>query len=145
MRLQRIIVPTDFSSSAENAFGFALDLAEAFDARIHLVHVYRLGYTDLGSSVQLPVEHVDQLRAHARAELDRWVERASERNIPAEADLMSGDPAQAISSLARSDHADLIVMGTRGLAGLKHLLLGSVAERTLRFSPCPVLTIPSRG
>ena len=49
--------------------------------------------------------------------------------------------SQAIADAAAADQIDLIVMGTRGLSGLKHILLGSVAERTLRMAPCPVLTV----
>jgi len=53
-------------------------------------------------------------------------------------------PVPAILEVAQTHHADLIVMGTRGLTGLRHALLGSVAERTVRLAPCPVLTVKAR-
>ncbi len=61
--------------------------------------------------------------------------------VPAEASVSSEFPPQAIVEMAKDIGADLIVMGTRGLTGIKHVMLGSVAERTVRLAPCPVLTV----
>jgi nucleotide-binding universal stress UspA family protein len=61
------------------------------------------------------------------------------------AHLREANPSDAILDVAREIDADLIVMGTRGLTGLKHVLLGSVAERTLRLAPCSVLTVKSES
>ena len=58
-------------------------------------------------------------------------------------ELMEGPPSECIVKCAEHENADLIVMGTRGLTGLKHVFLGSVAERTLRHATCPVMTVKS--
>jgi nucleotide-binding universal stress UspA family protein len=68
-------------------------------------------------------------------------EKIEAAGVPAEASASSGFPPQAIVEMADDIGADLIVMGTRGLTGFKHLMLGSVAERTVRSAPCPVLTV----
>ena len=67
--------------------------------------------------------------------------RRKARRLPVETTTSAETPAEAIARCAEKVGADLIVMGTRGLTGLKHVLLGSVAERTLRTAPCPVLTV----
>ncbi len=61
--------------------------------------------------------------------------------IQCESHLIAQTPSAAIVEAAEQIGADLIVMGTRGLSGLKHILLGSVAERTVRVAPCPVMTV----
>jgi nucleotide-binding universal stress UspA family protein len=73
--------------------------------------------------------------------LAEWEEKAISQGIRANSLLSSDSPGTMVSITAEEIGADLIVMGTRGLAGVKHVLLGSVAERTLRAAPCPVLTV----
>ncbi len=81
------------------------------------------------------------LRARAISGLDVMIGDAEEAGAPAEIHLVDESPVAAILQLAEELHADLIVMGTRGLTGAKHVLLGSIAERTIRLAPCPVLSV----
>ena len=73
--------------------------------------------------------------------MDEWRAKAMLEGIEVGVSLSSRFPSLEISETAAEIGADLIVMGTRGLSGIKHVLLGSVAERTLRLAPCPVLTL----
>ena len=68
-------------------------------------------------------------------------EKVEAEGVLAEASVLSAFPPQAIAEMAQGIGADLIVMGTRGLTGIRHVMLGSVAERTVRLAPCPVLTV----
>ena len=77
----------------------------------------------------------------AARRLEEWREKAAADGVEAEARLSANLPSMGITDAATEEKADLIVMGTRGLSGIKHVLLGSVAERTLRTAPCPVLTV----
>ena len=71
----------------------------------------------------------------------RWADTARTQGVRVREEISAGFPANEIATLAKDVGADLIVMGTRGLSGLEHVLLGSVTERTIRIAPCPVLTI----
>ena len=145
----KILVPTDFSDGSHLALERALDLRQQFGAKIVLLHVYQIpisypnGYVftaDILGSIEQAARG-QMLKEKERAE-GRARELAGGAAVPAiEAKLMIGAPALAIIEEAQKDGFDLIVMGTHGHTGLKHLLIGSVAERVVRSAPCPVLTI----
>ena len=122
LEIHRILVPIDFSEHAAAALDAAISLAKPFGARIDLLHCY-----------QIHVGGVSPYGLVIPESLDREVREAAERE-PACLQMILGARAEELG-------ADLIVMGTRGLTGLRHVLLGSVAERTLRMAPCPVLTL----
>jgi nucleotide-binding universal stress UspA family protein len=73
--------------------------------------------------------------------MDKWVAKVKSAGVAVESTVTPTAPVEAIERTAEEIGADLVVMGSRGLTGLKHVLLGSVAERTLRTAPCPVLTV----
>ena len=81
------------------------------------------------------------MRDAALEQLEELRQKVAADGVEAAAHMREGTAAEAISSAANDLGVDLIVMGTRGLTGLKHVLLGSVAERTIRVAPCPVLTV----
>ena len=89
----------------------------------------------------LPANFAVDLRAAAVAKLDQLRTKVAGRGVETHVHLREAPPSVAICDVAAELGVDLIVMGTRGLSGLKHVLLGSVAERTVRNAPCPVLTI----
>jgi nucleotide-binding universal stress UspA family protein len=74
-------------------------------------------------------------------EFERWAARAGEHGVTARTVLRTGSPYQEIVGVATDEHADLVIMGTHGRGGVSRLLLGSVADRVIRFAPCPVLTV----
>jgi len=82
-----------------------------------------------------------EIRDSASRQLAEWQEKHVPAAIPVDASTMSEFPFEAIVTTANEIGADLIVMGTRGLSGFKHVMLGSVAERTVRLAPCPVMTV----
>jgi nucleotide-binding universal stress UspA family protein len=138
MAIRSILVPTDFSPHADAALERAAQLARRLSARVYLLHAYYLG-TEAG--YPLPAQLIDQARAQAREQLERAAKALAETGVSCESHTSPLVTVSAILEQARALPADLIVMGTRGLSGLKHVLLGSVAERTVRLAPCPVMTV----
>jgi len=142
MQIKKILVPTDFSEQADHALASALKLARPFKASIHLLHVVQLPLLAVSPEMPaVPVTFWQELREHARARLAPIQKKLRAEGIPCEVDVLEDIPGFAIAAAAERIRADLIVMGSRGLSGVKHLLLGSVAERTVRAATCPVLTV----
>ncbi|MFC6719350.1 universal stress protein [Natrialbaceae archaeon GCM10025810] len=132
-----VVVATDGSDSVERAVDVALDLAARFDAEVHALSVIDVSEVDASP---------EQLRNDLRAALESQAESAlSTVESRADRDLTTavreGRPAQQICEHAREVDADLVVTGTRGRHGENRLLLGSVAERVVRISPVPVLSV----
>lgn len=143
MPLERILVPVDFSDPSAKALEHAITLAKSFGAKIDVIHVYRIPVAVSGPYAEpLPTGYNEGIRKAAQVELDKWLERVTSVGITGDAHLFEGAPAQEIVRAAERLKADQIVIGTRGLTGIKHLMLGSVADRTVRLAPCPVTTVP---
>jgi nucleotide-binding universal stress UspA family protein len=139
---QKIVVPIDFSDHASRALDVAIDLARKFEGRIHLVHSYPIHPILISPyGVALPPDVERGFREASDKQLGEWAGRVRQAGVPVDVSTSSDTPSEAIVHCAEKLGADLIVMGTRGLTGLKHVVLGSVAERTLRLAPCPVLTV----
>jgi nucleotide-binding universal stress UspA family protein len=140
LRLETILVPTDFSRGAAAAVEYACWLATR--SRAKLVFAYVMEPTVY--SVDFALSHPDisaEVRRGAMEALGQLVAEARERGIDAEHALLTGTPFVEIEKVASDRKADLIVMGTHGRTGLAHLMLGSTAERVVRLAPCPVLTV----
>lgn len=141
-RIERIVVGLDFSPASSRALEAALFLAERFAAELHLVHAFDVPIPFVGpSEVAIPEPTWAELRKAAARKLEKARQQAVARGLCAEGHLEEVPAAPAIARVAREARADLVVVGTRGLGRLKHVLLGSVAERTVRLAPCPVLTV----
>lgn len=139
----KILVPTDFSESAAEALLTAIDVAARYGASITLVHVFEpIVYpfpeaTGFSSILNL----ADVIR-----DIEALLEKAKQSAIAAgakdvTAHQLQGHPPSEIADYAKAGGFDLIVMGTHGRRGLSHLMIGSVAERVVRFAPCAVLTV----
>lgn len=140
--IRTILVPVDFSVHAEHALDWAIRFAKVFDARIHLLHSYPVNVGSVSPyGPALPSEYTLALRQAAEEKISEWADKITAKDIAVETELSQIFPSEIITQVAEKVDADLIAMGTRGLTGLKHILLGSVAERTLRAAPCPVMTI----
>ena len=137
-----ILVPIDFSEHSRKAEDTAIGLAKTLGARIHLTHVlhYPVQFT-APSDLSIPQSLWTQVREGAERELREAAARVTAAGLSVGTHIVEGPNAQAIVELADKLAADLIVMGTRGLSGLKHVMLGSVAERTVRLANCPVMTV----
>jgi nucleotide-binding universal stress UspA family protein len=139
---RKILVPVDFSDHSARALDLAVEVAGAFQARVELLHCYQLSPAALSPyGMVLPESFDREVREAAARRLAEWRDKVAARGIQVGANLSSMLPSLAITDTADELGADLIVMGTRGLSGLKHVLLGSVAERVLRTARCPVLTV----
>jgi nucleotide-binding universal stress UspA family protein len=140
--LRTILVPHDFSPHADAALRRASGFAQATRARIHLLHACALPVGGLmPHEMVVPAGVWDAIRTGAEERLEEVRRRLVQQGVDASAEVSSRLPVDAILESADKTRADLIVMGTYGRAGLKHALLGSVAERTLRLAPCPVISV----
>lgn len=132
-----ILVPTDGTENSRNALERAVTVADAFDATVHLLSV---APSRGGEQKQ------DQLRSDPDDAADEAIRDASERldreGIDYVTSVPEGEPDEQILAYADANPIDLIVMGTHGRTGLDRVLLGSVAEKTVRNAHVPVMTVP---
>ena len=139
LKIQKILVPTDFTSHSDKAINYAVMMARAFEARILLIHVIEPFTYSVSETIQV-MDHYVALREIADPIMDNLREQLS-KQAKVDTFIVKGFPYVEIVKKAKQSKADLIVMGTHGRTGLKHLLMGSVAERVVRLARCPVLTI----
>lgn len=140
-----VLVPVDFSDSSRMALTHAKAFAAHFDAPVELVHVLSDAgpYPDFYSEGGLmPVEEMVALAKQAEVYL-RHFDREVAGRTAAKFYVRTGTPHREITALAEENDYGLIVMATHGLTGIKHALLGSITERTLRRTACPLLSIRS--
>jgi len=138
---RNILAATDFSETAERAAALAGILALRFSADLHLLHVVVLDeYSNLDEGGR---DQLEQLQATSEERRRELLEKSSgNHDVSVTPILVRGiDPDEVIVETASDLGCDLIVMGTHGRRGLSHLFLGSVAERVVRMSPAPVLTL----
>jgi nucleotide-binding universal stress UspA family protein len=140
--IDKIIVAVDFSEHADRALDAAIEFAKQFGAELHLIHALDVRIPMMTPyEVVIPTAFIEQARGAVRSKLEVLVQKAATEGVTATSHMTEAPAASAIVELAEELGADLVVMGTRGHTGLKHVLLGSVAERTLRHAPCSVLTV----
>lgn len=135
---RHILVPTDFGDASTRAREIALELARRFDARVTLLHVWAVPSAAYAEGLAWPTE---DLEAAAQRALDAELAAAVKVYPSTQARLRVGVAWDRILESAKELGADLIVMGTHGRRGISRLVLGSVAEKLVRTSPVPVLTV----
>jgi nucleotide-binding universal stress UspA family protein len=143
LKIERILCPTDFSDFSERAFDYGLSLARHYKAELYLLHVVRpviIGYPEyaIPDSVN---EFYGELREHAEEQLREFAKVHSEGGVQAIVAVEEGVATESIVDFARENSVDMIVMGTHGRQGFQRLTLGSVTERVLRKTGCPVLAV----
>lgn len=144
IRVNRILAPIDFSPHADSVIEWAAHLALEHDAEVVLLNVYHLPVEfQQVEGAYLPADFWASVKDEAEKTLARYAERLREQNVRVSEIVREGYPATVILEEAESLPADLIAIGSRGHTGLKHLLLGSIAERVVHKADCPVLTIKS--
>jgi nucleotide-binding universal stress UspA family protein len=140
--LKIILAATDFSEIAARAVAQAFDLAALNGGKVQLVHAYSVpGYPD---GFAVGVDLVTPVQQAAKRALGLEIEKYAARPEFGGTILEMGDARDVILEHARRLPADLIVLGSHGRRGFQHMLLGSVAERVVRSSPCPVLIVPPK-
>lgn len=138
---ERILVPTDGSDGVERAVRHAVDLAVEHGATVHALYVVNSA-SYAGMPMESSWEGVDEmLRADAESAVELVRAVGDDYDVPVETAVIDGTPSSEIVRYAESEGCDLIVMGTHGRGGIDRLLLGSVAEKVVRGSSVPVLTV----
>jgi nucleotide-binding universal stress UspA family protein len=142
IEVRRILAPVDFSDNTPPILEWAAHLAEEHGSSVVLLHAYHLPveFQQL-EGAYLPPDFWASVRAEAEESLSRYAKELTDKGIPAETAVCEGYAATVIVEEAARRDADLIVIGTHGRSGFKHLLLGSIAERVVHKAPCPVLTV----
>jgi len=136
MVIRNVVVPIDFSAVSEAALVYGRNFARAFGARLHVIHVAENDF--LRPTAADP--HV--LSAATERQVAEKLTEDDRQSLHAVAVVRKSDaPADAIVQYAKSENADIIIMGTHGRRGIAHVLLGSVAEHVIRSASCPVLTV----
>lgn len=135
-----ILVPTDGSSGMRRVTDHALGLAEMCGATIHALYVVEeTAYATIPSDVRDRVR--ETLEGDGESATKAVAERALERDLTIHREVRWGDPSVAIAAYIVENDIDLVVMGTRRKTGFERYLLGSVAEKLVRVSPVPVVTV----
>jgi universal stress protein A len=138
--IRKIMVPTDFSPSSDQALEYAISLAQTFGATVLLLHVIEPFPYSVTDSLTV-VDHFKALHTIASSLIKEARKKLTLKNIPSETRLVSGSPYREIVKEAERNKADLIVMGTQGRTGVGRLLIGSQAEKVVRLAGCPVATV----
>ncbi len=148
VEIRRILAPTDFSDHAAVAVRYACGLAERLGAELHLLNVIAEVVVPPGPDPMLvptlPPEYYRETEGEAATTLARLLDPSWGTPTRVERAVRWGEAVEEIDRYAAAQQIDLLVIATHGRSGLLHVLLGSVAERLVRESPCPVLTIRSR-
>jgi nucleotide-binding universal stress UspA family protein len=143
--VERIVVPVDFSEHAKLALAYAVQLADAYGAQLHLLHVVdEVVYPDfyppvIPSGGSITEELRDQSLERMRGLLSGF------EGADAAVHVRAGRAAPEIADFAEGQSADLVVIASHGLTGISHVLLGSVTEQLIRRAPCPVFTVKGFG
>lgn len=149
IQLNRILVPTDFSEFSRPALDYGCAIAARFESELHLLHVVpdpaMLVPEAAAFSVESMQDQTDALTAEAHTRLAKLPSDGWDNGKPVVREVRVGPAFLEIIEYSREQDIDLIVIGTHGRTGLMHVLMGSVAERIVRKSPCPVLTVKPAG
>jgi len=141
IEFRHILVPVDFTEASSGLLQAAGDLARKFGSELTLVHVYEVPAYVYGGVMYAPTELFAPIAQAARAHLDEVLRGVREAVPGAKGVLRQGLPSYEILAAIDELHPDLVVMGTHGRRGVRHVLLGSVAEKVVRMSAVPVLTL----
>ena len=134
-RFRKILCAVDFDQNSLLALRLAAELARENKGSLEIVHVLGL---PPGPEVSLPF---GKMESTAKTRLERLARQKVGKTVQYRIHVMMGDPGVEILQMAKRLRSDLIVMATHGRKGLRHLVLGSVAESVIREAPCPVLTL----
>lgn len=143
IRMKRILAATDFSEFGSLAVRYACELATAFSAELHLIHVVvppMANYSEFGLGYAGLVEFEEDLVKQGVQQLKELPGKGFEQLVVVR-EVRTGQPFQEIIKYARGSKIDMIVTGTHGRGAIAHMLLGNTAEKVVRTAPCPVLTV----
>jgi universal stress protein A len=146
MIVQHVLVPIDFSTTADQALEYAIALAQQLHARLTLLHVLDLPPVAMGEMTPgVAATYLEAQETDAQHLLQASLDRVQRAGLQGGSLLVEGTPTHTIVDTAGGQGVDLIIMGTHGRTGLAHVFLGSVAEHVVRQAPCPVLVTRKTG
>lgn len=137
-----ILVPSDFGEASDQALAYAVALAQKLGADVVVLHAFEIplvGFPD--GAMVATAELTSRILEGAQTGLDRSLARHKGDGVPMRGLIRQGDPWRSVLDTAQEVSAGMIVMGTHGRKGLPRALIGSVAEKVVRTSPVPVLTV----
>lgn len=143
MKINRILVPVDFSEHSLRALDYAIDLAREHGSEVVLVHAVEPLAYGIGRWSE-PTKLLEEWQANAAQELAEVEKRVLQHYPKCRSEIHFGIVHEVVADLVRKLKADLIVVSTHGRTGLDHMIMGSVAEKLVRYSPCPVLTVRAK-
>ena len=143
---KKILCPVDFSEFTKDVVAYAADISRQYGAELHVLHVIpNLTYFTPYESFLTP-ENLVAMEKNIQDEVDRDFKKVlSAVGIDVRKVVRTGVAFVEIIDYAKTEGIDLIVMGTHGRSGIEHILIGNVAEKVVRKSPCPVMTIRPKG
>jgi nucleotide-binding universal stress UspA family protein len=134
----KILLPTDGSEGAEAALEHALEIAEKYGAELHILYVADVR---VDSTTDMWTNMLGQLEEMGKEATEEIAEKVEEAGVETVTEVSRGIPHEEINSYVDENDIDLIIMGTHGRTGIDRILLGSVAEKVIRTSEKPVLTV----
>jgi nucleotide-binding universal stress UspA family protein len=142
IQIKRILVPTDFSESAQHALTYGVSFAREYKAELILVHVVETLTVGYASDLfPVPMAEVfEEISGYAKAEIAKIADAIRPKEVEVRELVVQGKPSAEITRIAKEESVDIIVLGTHGKGMLDQALFGSTAERVIRRAPCPVLT-----
>jgi nucleotide-binding universal stress UspA family protein len=143
LQIGKIICAVDFSEYSDHALRYALYFAKTFGADLQVLHVVELPFLPSYSLAGVPDLSIpsEEIEEAARKKLGELVTKCRAEYAKVEGQVRTGTAFVEIIGYAREVEADLIIVGTHGRTGLRHMLIGSVAEKIVRKAPCPVLSV----
>ncbi len=138
---EKILVPTDGSDGARKAAKEGFALADALDAEVHVISVVDTELVNTTTYTGTSPKNEARLKKRAREHVDALADEAEKRGLSVVRATPKGVPASRIVGYAEDEEIDLVVMGTAGRGGFKRALIGSVADKVVRTSPVPVVTV----
>jgi len=147
--IKKICAPTDFSPAGDEAVAYAAALARQFLAELHIIHVIhdvsdKLKHPDFTSGGTSVHEFLGKLEKGATEYLARLSAEKEWSDLTVQRVHLFGNAVEEICSYAELNHIDLLVLGTHGRSGWRHMLVGSTTERVVRLAHCPVLTVRAK-
>ena len=139
---EKILCPVDFSEFTDEILAYAVNIAKRFDSELHLIHVIpNLNYFTPYESFLTP-ENLVAIERNIEGEVGRDFDKITKKlDLPFKRIVKTGVTFVEIIDYIKDQGIGLVVMGTHGRSGIEHILIGSVAEKVVRKSPCPVLTV----
>ncbi len=151
MQIRTILVPVDFSEFTRMVMDYAAFIAKNFNSRMIVLHVLQsfeiseaVNWMEAVMPVRPGVDLLGQVRESAEKQLASLKAQYADLPVSIAARIEEGVPFVEIVRVAARDDVDLIVMGSHGRTGIRHLLIGSVAEKVVRKAPCPVLCVKNK-